>query len=286
MRILLTGSAGRIGQRQTKYLLEAGYEIRTFDKTAKKKEWDWEHISGDLRDLTTVRNLMSGIDAVVHMGAIANDQRGNDEGVFGTNVMGTWNILQAGLEAGVRKYVLFSSVNALGAVGGHRSPVHLPIGDDYPRHPMTPYQLSKHVGEDMGSSFSAKHGIQAISFRPGYVTLPENYKDMVNHKKENDKWGKTEFWGYIDIRDVCNAVMLALKNETIKADAFLLMASDTSVSTPSRELVEEFWGEIPWIGDKGNYFAENPNRSLFDTTHSAEVLGWKPEHSWRNPSSR
>ncbi len=285
MRILLTGSAGRIGRWQTKYLLEAGHEIRTFDRPAKKKNWDWEHISGDLRDLAAVRNLMNGIEAVVHLGAIAYDQPGNDEGVFNTNVLGTWNVLQAGLEAEVKKFILFSSVNALGAVGGHRAPVHLPIADDYPRHPMSSYQLSKHLGEEIGASFHAKHGVQVISLRPGFVALPENYERLTKREKKDDHWGKSEFWGYVDIRDVCNAVMLGLNNETIGADAFLLMANDTDVQTPSRELVEEFWSEIPWIGDKDAYFAENPNRSLFDTMHAAEVLGWKPEHSWRNTSS-
>ena len=282
VRVLLTGNAGRIGQWQTKFLREAGYEIRTFDRVAKKKEWDWEHISGDLRDLTTIRNLMSGIDAVVHLGAIAYDQRGNDEGVFGTNVMGTWNVLQAGLEADVKKFMLFSSVNALGAVGGHRSPVHLPIADDYPRHPMSPYQLSKHVIEEMATTFSAKHGVQTISFRPGWVATPDDYDRISKHETKNDHWAKTEFWGYVDIRDVCEAVMRGLKNETIVNDAFLLMAADTMVKTPTRDLVEQFWPEIEWSGDRDAYFADNPYRSLFDTSHSAEVLGWTPKFSWRD----
>lgn len=286
MRVLVTGSAGKIGQRLVADLLAAGYEVRSFDRTAQKKGQAWEHIPGDLRDIYLIRRIVQGVDAVIHAGAIASDSRAvSPEDLLAINVQGTWNLLLACVEAGIERMVFFSSVNALGAVGGHKPAVYLPIDDDYPRHPMSPYQLSKHVGEEMCRSFSEKHGLSTLCLRPVYVAAPEDYSGWFRNWTEERRLdgAKTEYWAYVDIRDVCAATLLCLTTQGVTHDAFLLTADDTTLETPSDEAVQRCYPETPWPKvDRAAYFAENPHRSLMNCDHAKQVLGWQPKHSWRD----
>lgn len=283
MRLLVTGSNGFIGQELVKRLLEEGYTLRTFDRTATAST-DWEHIAGDLRDVYTVRRLVQGVDAVVHLGAMSSDRRNAADEVLAVNVQGTWNVLQACAEASVGRVVYFSSINALGCVGGHRPPDYLPVDDFHPRHPMTPYQLSKHLAEEVCRSYTERYGIVTICFRPAFVVntaQPFPWWRRVSSEMRAE-WGKDELWAYVDLQDVCDAVLLALKAEGVQHDAFLLSAKDTTMDIPTADLVDKYWSHLPWRGDLAAYVAENPYRALIDTSHAAQVLGWEANRSWRD----
>ena len=288
MRLLITGSAGNIGRVQVKMARKAGYEVRGFDRPAGRSEDDWEYIPGDLRDLQAVRKAVQGVDAVLHLGAIANDRYGAPEEVFTVNVQGTWNVLLACQEAGVPRVVFYSSVNALGNFLGHRASEYLPIDDDYPRHPMSPYQLSKHLGEETCRMFSDRYGLVTVCLRPVYVAQPDHYppwRERERRRERSPEWGKNDYWSYVDVRDVCEAALLGLTVENVRHDAFLLTADDNIVGIPSVELVERYYPDTRWKQDKEAYFADQPYRSLVDCSHAKEVLGWQPQHSWRHEES-
>jgi nucleoside-diphosphate-sugar epimerase len=282
MRVLVTGSEGHIGQAQVKTLLEAGYELRTFDRTARGKATDWEHLPGDLRDVLAVRRAVQGMDAVVHLGAIASDRQGGADDLLAVNVQGTLNLLLACVEAGVERVISFSSINALGCVGGYRPAQYLPIDDAYPRHPLSPYQLSKHLGEEACRSFTDRHGIVTLCMRPVFVTGGERTGWWRRFRPDqNVEWGKDEYWAYVDIHDVCEATLLGLTVQNVSHDAFLLTAEDTSLDVPTAELVDRYYPDTPWKQDRAAYLAENPHRSLMDSSHARQVLGWQPKHSRR-----
>jgi len=282
VRVLVTGSAGHIGHWLVQALREAGHAVRTFDRAAQRPEEGSEHLPGDLRDAAAVRQAVQGVDAVAHLGAIASDRGGAPEDVLAVNVQGTWNVLLACAEAGVGRVVYFSSVNALGNFGGHRPSAYLPIDDAYPRHPMTPYQLSKHLGEETCRSFTNQHDIVTVCLRPMYVAAPDHYARWFSRNPEMRlEWGKGDYWAYVDVRDVCEAALLGLTAQNITHDAFLLAADDTTMDVPTAELVDQFYPETPWRIDRQTYLAGNPYRSLVDCTHAKEVLGWQPKHSWR-----
>jgi len=287
VRILVTGSEGHIGRMQTALLREAGYEVRTFDKAAQGKttggEYTPDHFPGDLCDILDVRRAMQGMDAVVHLGALPNDRAGAGDQVLIINVQGTWNVLIAAVEVGVERVVYFSSINALGCVGGLRPPAYLPIDDSYPRHPLSPYQLSKHLAEETCQSFSERHGIRTVCLRPGYVVRPDQYGNWRDRAApQNAKWGATELWGYVDLRDVCEATRLALTVENVTHDAFILFAPDIVQTLTTAELASEFYPNISWKQDRDVYVAANPHRSFMDCSHAKEVLGWEAKHSWRD----
>ena len=282
MKILVTGSAGNIGREQVRQLQEAGHDIRGFDRVAKSRAMDYEYIAGDLRDLYTVRQAVGGVDAVIHLGAIPSDRHGCADDVLATNVQGTWNVLLACVEAGVERIVNYSSVNALGCVGGYKEGIHLPVDDSYPRHPHSPYQISKHLGEEMCTAFTNRHGLITLSLRPVAVLYSENYHWCRDAVKRGGEHGKVEYWAYVDRRDVARAGVLALTAQGVKNDAFLLSARDTVIDIPTQELVDTYYANTPWIKERAIYLNGETYRALLDCSHAKEVLGWVPEHSWRD----
>jgi len=285
MRILVTGSHGHIGKPFVAAAQAVGHTVRTFDRPEEALESAPEHVSGDICDIAAVRAAMQGVDAVVHLASLASHRRGKGEDVLRINVEGTWNVLFACVDAGVRRAVCFSSINALGCAGGYRPAVHLPIDDAYPRHPMTPYHLSKHLGEETCRSFSDRHGIVTICLRPVFVAGEQRRLRPVSTAAENDQRAekvKVEYWAYVDMPDVCDATLRSLTVEGVTHDAFLLTAADTMMDTPTAELVQRYYPDTPWPKvSMEAYLAGNPYRSLMDCSHAKEVLGWVPQHSWR-----
>jgi len=303
--VLVTGSAGGIGQHVVERLRAGGQQVRGLDvlgphpgaadpgaadeaatggpvgaSTAVSAAGD-QH-TGDLRDLDVVRRAVLGVDAIVHAGAIPHDA-GDGSAVMATNVLGTWNVLQAAAEAGVTRVVSFSSVNALGSVGGWQPTVRLPIDDGYPPHPATPYQLSKHLGEEICRSFSERHGMVTLCLRPVWVTAPGRYADPAFGSEAFLAEWRDEFWAYVDLRDVGDAVVRCLALEGVRHDRFLLAAADTSVDVPTAELVDRHHASIPWPRHaRAAWLADDPYRSLIDCSHAERVLGWRPAHSWRD----
>lgn len=283
MRVLMTGSAGRIGRSLGPALRQAGFEVRTLDVEGSDPCGSADHIGADIRDLPLVRRITEDIDAVVHLGAIANDWPGHDDEVQSVNVQGTWNVLQACAERGIGRVVAFSSVQALGNFEGRRPSLYLPVDDTYPRHPMSAYQLSKHLGEEMCRSFSTRFPMTTICLRPTAVRLPQDYTGWRAAHPHFDDAARTIYWAHVDVRDVCDATLQSLTVDGVTHDAFLLAAEDTLATAPTEELLDRFYPDTPWrSGDRSAYFAAHPYRGLVDCSHAADVLGWRARHSGRN----
>jgi nucleoside-diphosphate-sugar epimerase len=282
MLVVLTGGAGRVGRALVPELRAEGYDVRTFDVNPTETGGAWEHVTGDLRDLETVRRVVSGADVIVHGGAIGGDIPGQADRVLTANTQGTWNVLIAAVEAGVTRVVHFSSVTALGCFGGMAPAIRLPIDDSYPKHPQHAYGLSKHLGEELCRAFIADHGIVTISLRPALITGPSTYAQWRADATAADAALWHCYWAYVDERDVCDATLLAIDARGVAHDRFLLCAADTCSPTPTADLLAERYPDTPWPEvDRDTYLRDAPYRTLIDCTHAADVLGWHPRRSWR-----
>ncbi|MBN1370885.1 MAG: NAD(P)-dependent oxidoreductase [Anaerolineaceae bacterium] len=286
MNVLVTGSSGLIGSYIVKRFIEAGHTLRTLDRLAQPRGQDWEHLPGDIRDLALVRRAAQGMDAIVHLAAIPNDFSGLPEDVLDTNIHGTWNVLLAAFEVGIKRVVYFSSINAL----GHAEPTHpamyLPMDDDVPHHPAHPYFLTKHIGEELCQSYVTLSGGTAISLRPTYVMRPPG--------EETDPWWnfvpveqrlemmKDDYWTFVDVRDVAEAALLSLTADLEGHHAFLLTADNIWPEIPAADLIRRFWPERPWPKvSMDEYFKDNPHRSLVDCSRAKQMLGWQPKYNQR-----
>jgi nucleoside-diphosphate-sugar epimerase len=118
LSVLVTGGSGFIGGRLAERLAtEEGVRVRAMVRNVKKAErlrkFPLEIVQADLLDLGSLRDAVNGCDLVFHCAALVRET-GNRNEFFRTNVEGTENILKVSSEAGVKKFIHFSSVAVYG----------------------------------------------------------------------------------------------------------------------------------------------------------------------------
>jgi UDP-glucose 4-epimerase len=172
---LVTGGAGFIGSHIVEELLKTGERVRVIDNFSTGK---WENlrfpdlsndllgrslevVEGDIRDLETCRKVCEGMDYVLHQAALRSVPKSVDDpcATNEINVEGTLNILLAAKDKGLKRVVYASSSSAYGDSN------HLPQVEGQNPSPISPYAVSKLVGEYYCSVFSKIYGLETISLR-------------------------------------------------------------------------------------------------------------------------
>lgn len=269
MQIFLTGSEGFIGQATNEALHNAGYQVEGYDIQE----------GYDVLDTESIAKRMNGCQMVIHLAAI-EDQLAYQ--VMQTNLLGTWNVLSAASQIKVDKVLFASSVDALGVFQGEGIPKYLPLDDNYPCHPRTPYSISKKLAEDMCYHFSNSTGIPTICFRPPGVWDESTYRRITAARKERPEFEWEPYWEYgafLDVRDFTSVIIMALQKD-ISGFHSLLLASDdiTTSGMTSLQLVKKIHPNVPWRG--GIEYESKPYNSLLRTENIKRLLGWSPEYSW------
>ena len=179
-RSLVTGGAGFIGSHLVDALVARGDHVVVLDdlSTGTRKnlgavEQDIEFIHGDIRDEKTLRRAVSGADLVFHLAAVSSVPRSVHEPVLthDVNAAGTLKLLQAAREAGARRLVYSSSAAVYG------TPASLPLTEDSPTHPESPYAIGKLVGELWCRMYSRLYGLSTVSLRYFNVFGPRQNAD-------------------------------------------------------------------------------------------------------------
>jgi nucleoside-diphosphate-sugar epimerase len=273
VRAIVTGNRGKIGAFVERRLVEDGWEIAGFDLEDGR----------DVTDPDAVRSAARGCDAAVHLGAIPNDRLAPPEEIMRVNVLGIWHVLLAAREEGLRHVVFFSSGQVLGVAQGHGVPDYLPFGDEYPARGTRPYALSKRVGEELCAATTAETGIATVCLRPVGVIGPGDYERRRALWREHPESEWTPYWeygAYVDVRDVAEAVVLALGVAGAQHDRMLLAADDIAATRPTREMASMLHPQVEWRG--GEEYESDPWRSLVRTDRARDVLGWRPRYCWRD----
>lgn len=271
MRVLITGHRGHVGAPVTSHLTSLGHAVTGFDRAD----------GDDLLDLAAVRRAADGHAAIVHLGAIANDNAGSPEQIMAVNVLGTWHVLLAAEAAGVERVIHFSSAQVFGTAEGEGLPDFFPIDDTHPRRAKRAYGLSKCLTEDMCAGVTARTGIATVALRPVWVWHPGMYQVIESRWRadRSSEWAPFwEFGGFVDVRDVAAAVQLALTVPLTGHHRLLLCADDLAATEPALTLAKRLAPGVP-IRDPARY-EHDPWRALIDSSAAARVLGWRPRHSW------
>jgi UDP-glucose-4-epimerase GalE len=165
-RILVTGGAGYIGSHCCKALAEAGFEPVVFDNfsTGHREAVRWGSvIEGDVRDAAALSRAVTTAraEAVMHFAALAlvGESTAHPERYYEVNILGTLNLLNAMREAGLTS-IVFSSTCAV-----YGEPERVPITEDLPKQPVSPYGATKHVCERMMDDFDSAHGLRSVRLR-------------------------------------------------------------------------------------------------------------------------
>ncbi len=163
-KILVTGGAGYIGSITTHHLLQRGYDVGVVDDLSRGHRHnvpaDRLHVLR-LQDTSAVARLLEGVDAVMHFAAYiaVGESTREPELYFANNLGGTLSLLDAMAKAQVRRLV-FSSTAAV-----YGNPQKMPIPEDAPFAPVSPYGESKAMVEKILGELERYRGLRSVALR-------------------------------------------------------------------------------------------------------------------------
>ena len=177
MKVLITGGTGDIGRAVSKRLQKRGWELRLIGLENSASFENIDYAQCDIMDFDALQTQMQGCDAVVHLAAIRAPNLAPGQEVFRVNVAGTFNVYEAAAQAGVKRVVQASSINAIGCGWsvGEIHPQYFPIDEDHPRVTNDAYSLSKQMIEDVAAYFCRRDGISGTSLRFPWVYNREKH---------------------------------------------------------------------------------------------------------------
>ncbi len=290
MKVLVTGAAGTIGRVVVSDLLEAGHEVRTFDRIPVPSELreKCECHLGDLTDRYAVLKAVEGVEGVAHLGAIPNPEGGNHLTLFAPNVLGTQLVFEACEVFEVRRVVLASSASIFGfafqnAPHGEEKigPHYLPINEAHHLENCDVYGLSKQCNEMTAGTYSRRTGMATTCLRLGWVNSMERVNNWMRRALEHGgEWKSRDLWGYVDRRDAARAFRLALEGVESGHHVLHILAQDYWSTLPYRELLRLHYPGLLSSFDEAVAAGYDASQGGWDTRRAQELLGWKSQHHW------
>jgi nucleoside-diphosphate-sugar epimerase len=284
MKVLVTGTAGRVGSATAREFLRNGYDVRGLDCNAPAADLREriEVVYADLTDRMAMLRAAEGCDAIAHLAAIPNPGH-QDAILMQTNVTGTQYVLAAAEANGIERVALASTCCAFGIFFAHRriDPQYLPMDEKHPDLPQDLYGLSKVLNEETARTYTRRTGMTTTCLRLTTVInleqaaehRPARFRDRLRRDgREND------LWSYIDLQDAARAFRLAIENAPKgSSETAIIAARDSLTRLDIRDLVRSHFPALV-AGVEG--FA--PDASLYDTTHAEEAFGFVAQNQWRN----
>lgn len=195
MKILITGAIGNVGRAAVERLARSGHEITVIGRRADMVVPGAEYHQCDITDFPKLEVEAKGMDAIVHLAALANPSLGTPEKVFEINCQGTFNVYQAAVNSGIRRVVSASSINALGRGFGIRECeiLYFPVDEEHPTNTTDAYSYSKTVVEDIAAYFWRREKISGTCIRipavvPERSNGEETIKPLVEQCRRDAAW--------------------------------------------------------------------------------------------------
>ena len=214
LMILITGSSGQLGS----YLVESVKNSVGMDIIPSR----YTKIVGDIRG--DLENMLKGydIDAIIHAAAQVSVVKSVEDPKFDAdnNIMGTINLLEYARKHDVEQFIYISSAAIYG------EPQYLPIDEEHPKDPKSPYGLSKLTGERYSLLYGELYGIKVASVRPFNIFSPRQdpsnpYSGVISIFVDRAKKGKeliiygdgTQTRDFVNVYDVVQLIKLALEKK-------------------------------------------------------------------------
>ncbi len=282
---LVTGGAGFIGSHLVDALLAEDISVRVVDNYSTGRPENLAHVSGkveiieaDIAKSGSWQKSIQGADWVFHLGALADIvpsiQRPED--YFLANVNGTFNVLEAARNAGVKRFIYAASSSCYGI------PESYPTAETAEISPQYPYALTKRLGEELVMHWAQLYSLPAIALRLFNVYGPRSrtsgtYGAVFGVFLAQKLAGKpftvvgdgTQTRDFTYVTDAASAFLTAAKSSSY-AEIYNVGSGET-VSV--NRLVELLGGEVTYIPKRPG----EPDCTYADITKIRRELKWQPK---------
>jgi len=317
MRLLITGGAGFIGSNFIHYILKKypDYEVVNLDaltyagnlENLKDNEGNpnYKFVKGDICNKDLVNDLVKDADLIVHFAAESHVDRSilDAENFVRTNVLGTYNLLEAAKSAGWRNGNKRFHHISTDEVFGHLEPTDLPFNENTPYAPRSPYSASKAASDHLVRAYFTTYGLPisisncSNNYGP-YQFLEKLIPLSITNLIENEKvplYGdgqQIRDWLYVE--DHCEAIDLIIQkgklgetycvggdsektnNQVALRIIELIKSSKLSSSATSEEKRNFYSSWIKFVNDRPGH----DKRYAIDFSKIKNELGWKPKVSF------
>ncbi len=284
-KYLITGGAGFIGTNLIKQLLSDGHTAISFDNYAAGKmperfQAGAEYIEGDIRNLDKLKKACQGVDGIFHLAALPRVLFSveHPEETHDVNVNGTFNVLLAARDSGVKR-VVFSTSSA--AYGNQET---YPVKEDgVPKIPLSPYALHKLIGEQYCRLFSQLYGVQTVAtcffnvYGP-YFDPEGAYALVIGRFLKLKKDGQpltvrgdgSMSRDYTHVSDVVRGLFLAMTKDTVGHGEVINLGYGEPHSV--NKVAELIGGEVVFVPE----LAGEVRLTHADNSKAKRLLGWEP----------
>ena len=246
--ILVTGGAGLLGSELIRQLLDEGKQVRAiYNKTPLPdfQSKNLQQMQCDILDIVGLEEAMIGVEQVYHCAAIVTFNPKRKQQMFKINIEGTANVVNAALDAGIKKMVYVSSVAALGRI--RENEIINETMNWTEETSNSSYGQSKYLAE-MQVWRGIGEGLDAVMVNPVVILGPGNWNNGSSQifKTVYDEfpWSATGTTGFVDVRDLVKA-MIELMNSNISAERFIISAENRSYADMFNLIAKAFGKKPP-----------------------------------------
>lgn len=298
-RVLVTGADGFIGSHLVEELLEQEAKVKAFCFYNSFNSWGWldnlpenkkskiEIFTGDIRDPNGVRQALKGMDIVFHLAALIAIPFSyhSPDSYIDTNIKGTLNVIQAAKDLGLERVIVTSTSEVYGTAK------YIPIDEEHPRQPQSPYSASKIGADCIAESFYRSFDLPITIVRPfntygprqsARAVIPTIITQLLNGEVNIKLGDLSPTRDFLFVKDTANGFIEIAKSQT-------LVGQDCNIATETEISIGDLANEIiSQINPQASIFQEHerirPSKSeVFRLYGSAakikENTNWKTKYT-------
>ena len=298
-KVLVTGACGFIGSHLVEKLLEEVCQVKAFVYYNSFNSWGWldsfpkekleqiEIFTGDIRDYESVKAAVKGVDIVFHLAALISIPYSyrSPASYVDTNVTGTLNILQACRDYEVEKVLVTSTSEVYGTAR------YVPIDENHPRQPQSPYSATKIAADCLAESFYRSYNLPVVIVRPfntygprqsARAVIPTIITQLLSGKTEIKLGVLHPTRDFVFVEDTVNGfIEIAKSDKTVGEEINIATCQEISIGDLARKLIHMINPEAKVVTDKQRIRPEKSEveRLLGDNTKIKKLTNWKQKYS-------